>query len=434
METETVLAEWNSYALRQKLLARDLDLPSLERLARRKVVALTGIRRSGKSSALMLLAQKLSKAGENVAYVNVEDSRFRDRAEFLDEVIKWFGDDGYLLLDELTSARDWQGWVARAHEMMKGSLHLIVSSSRRAFAIPSKELRGRVLELELFPLSFQEFLRFREIAVEPTTAGRGRLERALDEYLRFGGFPEVVLSPDPTDKVAILNSYFRDIVGIDIAEVSGESFSSVSTFGRYSLQSPYFSASKCLNFFKSSGYAIGKDKLLELERLSEDSYLFHFVSVVSRSIKARHLYPRKAYSGDTGFHYAVSGLTEPGRLYENAVFLESRRVAGAEHRLHYWRDREGSEVDFVLASDSQPAEAIQVSYDVTQTGTFEREIGGLERCAADLQPGRLTLITRAKMEGRTVEGMEVEIISLLDWLLLPKKTSTTPSHTGTGND
>jgi predicted AAA+ superfamily ATPase len=423
MELGTILSEWNAYALRRKLHARDLDLDALARTTRTKLAVLTGIRRSGKSSALMLLAQKLAASGERIAYVNVEDSRLRDRPDLLDGLVKWFGDEGYLLLDELTATRGWEGWLARTHEMLKGSLRLVVSSSRRAFARPSKDLRGRTLEFELFPLSFREFLDFRGIEVEPTTSGRGKVERALEEYLQFGGFPEVVLAPDATDKVNILNSYLRDIVGIDVAEVSGEGLTSVQTFGRSVLQSPYFSASKCLNFFKSAGYAIGKDKLLELERLTQDSYLFHFLPVLSKGVKARHLYPRKAYSGDTGFHYATNGTNEPGRLYENAVFLELRRAARGGSALHYWRDKEGRKVDLIVGGDGKVQEALQVSYQVTDERIFRRETEGLVRCAEELEPGRSTLITRSGTDARKIEGLGVREVSLVDWLLASKNTS-----------
>ena len=80
----------------------------------------------------------------------------------------------------------------------------VVGSSRRSLVVPSKPLRGRILPIELFPLSFKEFLVFKRIEVESTTVGIGRLERALSEYLTFGGFPEVVLAEDALDKVRII--------------------------------------------------------------------------------------------------------------------------------------------------------------------------------------------------------------------------------------
>ena len=208
MDNESVFEEWNAYAKRKNLLPRNIDLDALVKNSNSKVIAVTGIRRSGKSSLLMMLAQKLANDGEKVCYVNVEDSRIKDESNLLDEILKWFGDEGFMLLDEITSANDWQGWISRTHELLKGKLRIIISSSRKTVALPSKPLRGRILTYELFPLSFVEFLRFREIETEQTTAGRGRIEKAFEEYVKYGGFPEVVLAKDYTDKIKIINSYF----------------------------------------------------------------------------------------------------------------------------------------------------------------------------------------------------------------------------------
>ncbi|MGC8816768.1 MAG: AAA family ATPase [Candidatus Hadarchaeum sp.] len=187
---------------------------------------------SGKSSLLILFRQKLAGESKRVAYINLEDGRIKDAPEILDEVLKWFGDEGYLLLDEITSVRDWEGWLARNHEMLKGKLQLLVSSSRKKLAVPSKPLRGGVLPYELYPLSFEEFLQFSGIEFEPTTAGMGKIEKALQDYLIYGGFPEVTLVGEKTEKVRLLNSYFKDIAGLDVAEMAEETVTTVELFGK----------------------------------------------------------------------------------------------------------------------------------------------------------------------------------------------------------
>ena len=123
MESSNIFEEWNTYALRKVLLQRNVNLDAIERNSESKIVAITGIRRCGKSSVLMLLAQKLAKEGKEVCYVNVEDSRLGAEKNVLDQILKWFGDEGFLLLDEITSANDWSGWLARTHELLKGRLH-----------------------------------------------------------------------------------------------------------------------------------------------------------------------------------------------------------------------------------------------------------------------------------------------------------------------
>jgi predicted AAA+ superfamily ATPase len=322
-----------------------------------------------------------------------------------------------LFLDEITSAHDWEGWLARNHEFLKGRLRIIVSSSRKGLVLPSKPLRGRILPFELFPLSFKEFLFFKGIAIEKTTVGRGRLERAFSEYLKFGGFPEVVLAKEEIDKARILDSYFKDIVGLDVAEVSREDLATVDAFGKYVLQSPYFSASKCLNFFKTLGYKIGKEKLLQLEKFSEAGYLFFFAPIFSYSAKDKSQYPRKAYAADTGFYYAVTGKIDLGRLYEGLAFLELRRRLQGQKNICYWKNKLGFEADLVVTDGNRATEALQVVYDLTDEKTSKRELRGISECAKELKTPKLAVLTRNVSESRTLEGNKVRFVPLLDWLL-----------------
>lgn len=416
METREIFEEWNTYALRKKLIHRDINLDAVISNSLTKIVAITGIRRCGKSSVMMLLAQKLTNEGKRVCYVNVEDSRLGGEKNVLDQILKWFGDEGFMLLDEITSAYDWNGWLARSHELLKGKLHLVICSSRRSLIIPDKPLRGRILPTELYPLSFKEFLTFKNITIERTTAGKGRLERALSEYLKFGGFPEVVLAQDEMDKVRILDSYFKDIVGLDVAEVSREDPVTVSTFGRCVIQSTYFSASKCLNFFKSLGYKIGKEKLLRLEGYAESGYLFFFVPIFSHSIRTRSVYPRKAYCGDTGFLFAATGKVDWGKAFENVVFLAlKRRLMGQE--ICYWRNRVGEEVDFIVKRGRDVEEAYQVVYDLSKATTEQREIAGLISGVKELKPTRSIIVTKDVSETKKIDDLKILFKPLVDWLL-----------------
>jgi predicted AAA+ superfamily ATPase len=414
---DNVFEEWNIYAGKRALKPRLLNLEHLISDSRQKIVGVTGIRRSGKSSILMLVLQKLLLEGKRAAYVNLEDSRISDRTEVLDELIKWFGDSGYLLLDEVTSVADWEGWLARNHEFLKGKLNLIVSSSRASLSKPSKPLRGRLLACEVYPLSFKEFLQFSGVSVEYTTAGVGRLEKALDNYLTYGGFPEVVLAKDKTDKIRLLDSYFRDIVGLDVAETSGENISTVELFGKYVIETQYFSASKCLNLFKSLGHKIGKQSLLNLEKYSQQGYLFFFVPIFSYSIKDRTQYPRKAYLGDTGFMYAIRGKTDTGRLFENAVYLELMRRKTTSQEIYYWRNKDGTETDYVITEGLKVRKIIQVSSNLESPKTKERETHGLIQCAKETRLKEGLIITKDKEGYEEINGIKIKYTPLWKWLL-----------------
>jgi predicted AAA+ superfamily ATPase len=413
---ESVFEEWNTYSLRRTLKPRAVDFEKVDASSKLKIIGITGIRRAGKSSLLILFHQKLAGEGKRAAYVNLEDSRIRDAPGVLDTVLKWFGDEGYLLLDEITGVQDWEGWLARNHEMLKGRLHLIVSSSRRKLAVPSKPLRGRIFLYEIYPLSFEEFLQFTGVRFEPTTAGLGRVERALRDYLVYGGFPEVALVSDKTEKVRLLNSYFKDIIGLDVAEMANETLTTVELFGKYVIETPYFSASKCLNFFKSLGHKISKQSILDLEKYSQDGYLFFFVPVFSYSIKNRLQYPRKAYLGDTGFMYAVSGKIRMGRLFENAVFLELKRRLPPNQEIHYWRNQSGAETDFVIREGTTVRKLIQVVSE-WRVETREREVRGLIACAKEFGLKEGIIITSDTEKTERIEGIKIRFVPLWKWLL-----------------
>jgi len=414
---EDVFGEWNVYASKKELIERDIDLSAIKESLRLKIVAISGVRRSGKTSILILLYNFLKHQKEKVAYINLEDSRIKNNPNVLDEILKWFGDTGYLILDEITSVNDWESWLARNHEMLKGKLKIIVSSSTSKLALPSKPLRGRLAVHEFYPLSFREFLRFKGVEIESTTTGIGKIERQLQDYLIYGGFPEVALTENETEKVNIINTYFKDIIGLDVAELSKENISTVEVFGKYVLEAPYFSASKCLNFFKSAGHKIAKQTLLNLERHSRESYLFFFVPIYAKNIKDRSQYPRKAYMGDTSFMYSITGKKDMGRLFENVVLLELKRRLQKNREINYWKNKKGIESDFVLREGISINEIIQVVYDLKEEKTKEREIKGLVECAKELGMREGLILTRDYQDKMKVDGISITFIPLWKWLL-----------------
>lgn len=312
--------------------------------------------------------------------------------------------------------------MARVHELTKGKLRIICSSSRAAFLKPAKPLRGRLAAIELFPLSFPEFLMFRGVRPEQTTAGKGKIEQVLEEYLRCGGFPEPVLIGDETKKISTLQEYFNDIVALDVAEASGESMELVKLFGACLLKSAYFSATKFVNTLKSAGYGVGKSSLLSLEKYMEDAYLFFFVPIFSFNIADRLQYARKVYAIDTGFLYAVSGIEDKGRFYENTVFLKLRREKNKNPlmEINYWKSKEGHEVDFVLRKGLDVIKLVQVVYELDEKSK-KREIRALLKAAGEFGLGKkeneLIVVTKDYDAKEKIEGHHVRFVRLSRWLL-----------------
>jgi predicted AAA+ superfamily ATPase len=416
MRIEDLAEEWTSYALDKTLIQRELPTEEVLRTSDTKVVVISGVRRCGKSSFLMLLAQRLLGEGKKVCYVNLEDARFVGEAEVLDRLLGWFGEDGYMLLDEVTSVPGWEGWLLRVHELVKGRVRLIVSSSLRSVRSPCRPLRGRCAYYDLFPLSFSERLSFLGVVAGNTVVQRGAMERQLDEHLMYGGFPEVVLQEDPRERTRTLLSYHREIVGLDMAAETGMDRGLVDLFSKYLLRSPYFSATACTNFLKGLGYKVGKEKVLELERAAADCMLFHFLRVRSSSIKDMAQQPRKVYAGDMGLHL-IGGTEDLGRRMENLVCLELLQRLSPGEELSYWKDNVGAEVDFLLTSGLKVTSAIQVCYDPSEPGTLGRELRGLKRCAERMGAERCFMVTMDTSAVYELDGLRVEAVPLKEWLL-----------------
>lgn len=416
MKIDDVAEEWTNYALAKTLVHRELSSDEVLKVSETKVAVISGVRRCGKSSFLMLLAQRLDADGKKVCYVNLEDARFVGEVNIMDRLLEWFGGEGYMLLDEVTAIPGWDGWLLRVHELLKGKLRLIVSSSKRSVRSPSRPLRGRCAYFDLFPLSLSERLSFLGVPPGKTVVQRGTVERQVQEHLRYGGFPEVILQEEPSERVRTLLAYHREIVGLDIAGETGMDRSLVELFSKYLLRSPYFSATACTNFLKGLGYKVGKDKVLEMEHAAADCMLFHFLYVRSSSVKDMAQQPRKVYAGDMGLHI-IGGTEDFGRKLENLVCLELLRRLAPGEELFYWKDTAGAEVDFLVTSGLEVTSAIQVCYDPHEPRTLGRELRGLRRCSDTMRPGRCLMITMDTSAVYEVEGMTVEAVPLMELLM-----------------
>ncbi len=417
MESITdILKEWGATAVGKTLKDREFDINKSIEESKSRVVSITGIRRAGKSSVLMLIYRELATLGKKAAYANLEDNRLQI-PEALDTILKQTPDAEWLLLDEVTSAKEWENWIHRINEMK--SVHLITTSSLNKLSrFPPKALRGRISYFELFPLSFVEFLEFKNIKLPETTREIGIIERELDNYLTYGGFPEVVLSEN---KVSILQEYMNSITSLDVAALSSVPLKVVSDFSAQLIGTTLFSATKLENVMKNMGHKIGKSTLLELEQLFETAYLAFFVPVFSTKIKDESLYPRKVYLGDTGFFYASRGKKNFGRAYENAVFLQLRRKLNPLGQISYYRSAGNQEVDFVIRQGSEVKKLIQVVYELEDEKTKEREIKALVEAAGEFglngKKEELLIITKDYEAKEDVEGKKITYKKLWKWLI-----------------
>ncbi|ASJ04843.1 ATP-binding protein [Thermococcus barossii] len=427
MILEEVISEFHELGI-PETRERELNLPANMDVA----VVLFGLRRVGKTHLLYNTMEKLLQSGlpiERIFYVNFEDERLEGlTAGDLSALVELYyklnpdADVMYLFLDEVQEVQGWEKFVRRLLERKRARVFVTGSSSKFLSREIATSLRGRSLSFQLFPLSFREFLSFKgfDHSRPLTEARRGRLKRFLEEYVRYGGFPGIVSYPELI-KIRTLQEYLDLIIYRDLIERYGiEKTGAMKALIRVTVRNfaRKLSIRKLNGLLASSG--------VRLSRPTTSEY-FSYLEDVGFVIPVRKYHPSdveslrstsKIYIADTGF-VSVFGVGDLGHRIENIVAVELLRRKHYYDPLlevRYWDDGKG-EVDFVLLRGLKVVELIQVSYDVEEPTTMDRELKALLRASKSLNCKNLTVITWDYEDVRQVEEKTVKFVPLWRWLL-----------------
>ncbi|MCB1192514.1 MAG: ATP-binding protein [Leptospiraceae bacterium] len=402
---------------------RDYEIP----LNSKKIISLIGVRRSGKSSVLFYLINTLKEntPSQNIIYINFEDDRlFGTKLSDLDSLIEGYyelyptkrKEIIYFFLDEVQAVDKWEQFVRRIYDTLNVVIFITGSSSKLLSSEIATSLRGRTISYEIFPLSFKEYLQFKNIEVNlHSSISLSFIKNSLEEYLLKGGFPEIVNEPLDIQK-RILSDYVNLIVYKDIIERYGitntallkhlikYTFSNISTL---------ISFNKLYNDYKSQGFKLAKDTLFEYFSHLQDAYTLFSVPIFRSSIKEEQRNPKKIYTIDNGFKYIYNTFLSDdfGKLYENLVFLHLRRKTDEIYYL-----KQNQEVDFYCIIDGQK-QILNVSYDLSDRKTKEREIKGLLEAMHYMGIKNSILITKEADEIVDIDGKKINITPLFKWLL-----------------
>ena len=405
----TILLEWEEREL-PRVIPRDYHPEKYLDSTLNKTLVVTGFRRVGKTYLLFGLIKELlqTHSKQEVVCINFEDERIPTDTEFLSNLLPtiqeiWGQKPKYLFLDELQNIPDWSKWLRRILDTEEIQIVVTGSSSKMSsFEIPT-ELRGRSFEVQVFPLSFKEFLRFKDETVDFSKIPHLPSEKAkshflFDEYLIFGGLPEVVLTEDKGKKKELLQNYFQTVVRKEIIErFKIKNQEGLKILLRLLLNSTHFTVSKLYNNLKSLGHQIGKSTLNKYLSHIESSYFLKPLFYYAPSLKNQLQYPRKPYFIDNGFISCLSTKFSKnyGRLFENFVFRQLYKKH--QENIFYYTNRFGHEVDFVVFEDNRPSSLIQVSWNLDDFETRKREERSLLSLGKKLNCNQLLIVTKEKI-------------------------------------
>ncbi len=396
-----------------------------------KVVAVYGVRRAGKSYLLRQVAEKMSSklGSKNVLYVNFEEAVFPVKMDvrFLIKVyetyLKHLSPDKkpVVLLDEVQEVRGWERLVRTLNEKNEARVVISGSSSKLMAGEISDVLSGRTIDIEVFPLSFEEFLTFKNFR---DSLKIRVLKNFLFEYLTLGGFPEVVLEENHTKKLEIVRNYFRTIILKDVVLRYGIRREDVlESIARFIVSNP----SAYLSIRKMS-------KSLQVPLKTAERYLTHLASSMlyyrlnkySTNVREQDRSPMKIYIVDTSF-FTASGFRiseNTGRLMENAVAVELMRRRSyfkPEMEMFYFKDAQQHEVDFVVKEGPKVKELIQVTHASAFDEVEHRELRALLKAGDLLKCKELKVITWDYEDERNISWFgrrgRVKFMPMWRWLL-----------------
>lgn len=385
-----LIAEWQNDFIPDDLKERHFDYDLLE--LKNKALILAGLRRSGKSYLMFQIIKHLTAKGipkSNLFYLNFEDERLlQSDISLLTDLIEIirvnFGIDEkksiYLFLDEIQSIQGWEKWARRILDKEKGVRLIITgSSSKLSSAQIATEMRGRSIPYNVYPLSFREFLNFKNVDIPENLEFSPKsynIQRNFSQYLLWGGLPEISLLKKNQQKIIILQEYFNTIVNKEIKErhaIDNQAGLDILLKLMVANFSSLTSLSKLHNVMGSIGIKIGKNTLAEYLNYFKESFFVDFIEIFSYNIKNRLQYPRKSYIADNGFIRALTLKSdlEKGRLFENLIFNKLKRQ-GKE--INYYKGK--NECDFIIKDLVKPSSAIQATLELNNLNK-KREIAGL---------------------------------------------------------
>ena len=396
--------------LSRPYLTRRISQDSDTLLNSHLIKLITGPRRVGKSTqALLMLRDK------NFAYLNFDSQQLLDAWDaslvmrMLDDVYPGYD---YLLLDEVQNLDAWDLWVSELYRQGK-NLVITGSNAKMLSSEMATVLTGKYLQVEMLPFSLEELFDWHKLDLHHLMPEQGAECKVLaDDYLRNGGYPEVVASRQLVR--SYLDTLFDSIVWKDVAKRHNvRNITDLNNLAVY-LVSNFCNPLSANELAGELGLSSVNTTKKYMDYLHEP-YLFYYLSRYNNKLKLMKKAPRKVYVVDNGFVAAKAfSVTENlGRLLENQIFIELvRRGYDTEKTMFYYRSRNDKEVDFVLRQGAHIERLVQVCYDLSSPKTEKREVDAIVECAGELKCDNLTIVTYD--DERTIEkdGYRIDVIPI----------------------
>ena len=367
------------------------------------VKVITGIRRSGKSNILKLFLEHIraSEPDANIIEINYSLTEFTslNTQPALEAYVEEHYVDGvknYLLIDEVQMCDGFEKAINNFYEQEKFSIYITGSNAFLLSSDLATLFTGRSFEIEIFPFSYKEFLKYH---------GMSNTLDNFDRYVQEGGMAGAYLYDNEEDRYKYIQSVYKALIIRDIKKkhnIKDELLIERVTDFLINNTSKETSVLKITNTLKSKKVEASDKTIANYISYLCDAYLFYKVRRYDINGRNYLSHNNKYYLADPIFKYALQGTKnmDYGLTYENIVAIELLRRG---YELYTGELYDNREIDFV-AKKKDELIYIQVSDNIDDPKTFDRETKPL-LSIRDAYPK--IVIARTRHEEYQYEGIRI---------------------------
>lgn len=376
-------------------IERELERKLIPRLDNPKALFILGARQVGKTTLLKRLMEHLG-TGRSLYFDLEEPASLSLFSSDLDRVLTRLRFDRldptertYIFIDEIQYLNDFSKTVKILVDHHSDEFKLVMTGSSSLLIKQqfSESLAGRKEVLILHPLTFGEFCNFknegkiaRELGTEldparnPLLSMTGKLEALMEEYIVYGGFPEVVLLEKPQLKIELLNEIVSSYLIKDIRHIL--QIEKLQEFNKL-LRVLASSIAKEMNISElSRNVGLHRESVQKYLMALEESFIIGTITPFYSNLDKELRKMPKVYMADTGLRNmlindfrALESRPDRGELVENGFYLSLVQARELTSKIHYWKTKQGNEIDFVLKSQDGIT-AFEVKYGSSNQNYF----------------------------------------------------------------
>ncbi len=349
------------------------------------IKVITGVRRCGKSCLMQTIQDELLKTGvpgENTVFLDLDSRKYRkiktaDQLEKLIDSFSAINGNKYLFIDEIQNVTGFEEVINAFRDDGDYSIFITGSNSYLLSGELATKLTGRYIEFELFPLSFEEYLKMKEFYGKHLDAN---LIVELNNYLQEGGFPKAIQYDTLADKrtyvISVINEIFEKDIKKRVKIRNPEVFHYVRNFIINNFGATV-SISSLQAALGKSGVHVKRETLNRyIDALIKSKILYcceRFDMKSKKSLSGE----KKYYLADTSFYFAVNtdNRINYGPTLENMVYIYAR---SKDYAVSVGRIGK-LECDFILRDTELNYAYLQVAYTIHKSkATEDREYAALE--------------------------------------------------------